>query len=95
VRFVADTLTADLTFYANGHGPDHLGRYRQFRGSHRGRRRALRDRKPEPLRTEHELSATRSSARTADIVTMRQGLATVRVAEACLESARTSQTLAL
>ena len=51
--------------------------------------------KPEPLRVEHESSATPCSGKDADIVTMEQGLRTVRVAEACIESARTGQTVTL
>ena len=51
--------------------------------------------KPEPLRTEHEQFRDAVLGLDADIVTMRQGLVTVRVAEACLESARTSTTISM
>ena len=51
--------------------------------------------KPEPLRTEHEQFRDAVLGKDADIVTMRQGLTTVRVAEACLESALTSKTVLL
>ena len=47
--------------------------------------------KPEPLRTEHEAFRDAVLGKSSDIVTMEQGLATVRVAEAVLASA-TSQT---
>ena len=49
--------------------------------------------KPEPLRVEHEQFRDAVLGKDADIVTMDQGLATVRVAEAVLESARTGQTV--
>jgi predicted dehydrogenase len=51
--------------------------------------------KPEPLRTEHETFRDAVLGKPADIVTMRQGLATVQVAEAILESARTGQTVTI
>jgi predicted dehydrogenase len=51
--------------------------------------------KPEPLRVEHENFRDAVLGKEADIVTMEQGLATVRVAEACIESARTGRTVRL
>ncbi len=51
--------------------------------------------KPEPLRTEHEAFRDAVLGKDADIVTMDQGLATVRVAEAVLESARSGQSRVL
>jgi UDP-N-acetylglucosamine 3-dehydrogenase len=51
--------------------------------------------KPEPLRTEHEQFRDAVLGKEADIVTMRQGLSTVRVAEACLESSRTGTVVEL
>lgn len=51
--------------------------------------------KSEPLRTEHEAFRDAVLGRTVDVVTMRQGLATVAVAEAVLESAKTGATVAL
>ncbi len=47
--------------------------------------------KPEPLRVEHENFRDAVLGKDADIVTMSQGLETVRVAEACIESARTGR----
>jgi predicted dehydrogenase len=49
--------------------------------------------KPEPLRTEHEAFRDAVLGKSADIVTMHQGLATVAVAEAVLESAVKGQTV--
>jgi len=51
--------------------------------------------KPEPLRVEHENFRDAVLGKDADIVTMHQGLTTVRVAEACIESATTGQTVTL
>jgi predicted dehydrogenase len=49
--------------------------------------------KPEPLRVEHEAFRDAVRGKSADIVTMREGLATVVVAEAVLESAVKGQTV--
>jgi UDP-N-acetylglucosamine 3-dehydrogenase len=49
--------------------------------------------KPEPLRVEHENFRDALLGKDADIVTMGQGLTTVRVAEACIESAQTGTTV--
>jgi predicted dehydrogenase len=93
--FVADTLTADLTFYANGLVPTTWDDIAQFRGVSEGDVIRFAIAKPEPLRTEHEAFRDAVLGREADIVTMRQGLATVAVAEAVLESARSGQTVHL
>jgi predicted dehydrogenase len=93
--FVADTLTADLTFHANGvveHAWDDIA---NFRGVSEGDVVRYAIAKPEPLRTEHEQFRDAVLGRDADIVTMRQGLRTVRVAEACLESSATGGTVAI
>ena len=49
--------------------------------------------KPEPLRVEHENFRDAILGRDADIVTLTQGLTTVRVAEAMIESANTGNTV--
>lgn len=94
--FVADTLTADLTFHANSSIPTSWEAISAFRGVSEGDVVRYAIAKPEPLRTEHEQfrDAILGSA-DADIVTMRQGLATVAVAEAAIESARTGQTISI
>jgi predicted dehydrogenase len=51
--------------------------------------------KPEPLRAEHEAFRDAVLGKPADIVTMRQGLATVAVAEAALRSAASGSTQTL
>jgi predicted dehydrogenase len=90
--FVADTLTADLTFFANGEIDTLWHDIAQFRGVREGDVIRFAIPKPEPLRVEHEQFRDAVSGKDADIVTMRQGLRTVAVAEACIESARTGTT---
>lgn len=86
--FVADTLNADLTFHANGIVPTEWDDIARFRGVTEGDMIRYAIAKPEPLRTEHEAFRDAVLGRQADIVTMQQGLATVAVAEAVIESAR-------
>ncbi|KGN40913.1 Gfo/Idh/MocA family protein [Knoellia aerolata] len=93
--YVADTLTADLTFYANGEVQTTWDDIANFRGVSEGDVVRYAIAKPEPLRVEHEQFRDAVLGKDADIVTMTQGLQTVRVAEACIESARTGQTVTL
>jgi UDP-N-acetylglucosamine 3-dehydrogenase len=85
--FVADTLTADLTFHANGLVQTTWDDIANFRGVSEGDVVRYAIAKPEPLRVEHEQFRDAVLGKEADIVTMEQGLATVRVAEACIRSA--------
>lgn len=91
--FVADTLTADLTFHANGSVATTWADIAQFRGVSEGDVTRYAIAKPEPLRVEHENFRDAVLGREADIVTLQQGLATVAVAEAVIESAKTGQTI--
>lgn len=84
--FVADTLTADLTFYANGTIETMWEEIAQFRGVTEGDVVRFSYPKPEPLKTEHEQFRDAVLGKEADIVSMRQGLSTVRVADACIQS---------
>ncbi|KRE43731.1 Gfo/Idh/MocA family protein [Knoellia sp. Soil729] len=93
--FVADTLTADLTFYANGEVQTTWDDIANFRGVSEGDVIRYAIAKPEPLRVEHEQFRDAVLGKDADIVTMTQGLQTVRVAEACIESATTGHTVTL
>ncbi|MBI4941199.1 MAG: Gfo/Idh/MocA family oxidoreductase [Actinobacteria bacterium] len=93
--FVADTLTADLTFHANGVIPTQWDDLATFRGVAEGDMVRYAIPKPEPLRTEHEAFRDAVLGLGADVVTLRQGLTTVAVAEACLESALTGRPSAL
>jgi UDP-N-acetylglucosamine 3-dehydrogenase len=93
--FVADTLSADLTFFANGLIPTTWDEIASFRGVSEGDVVRYAFPKPEPLRTEHEAFRDAVLGKSSDIVTMRQGLATVAVAEAVLEAAKTGRTVDL
>jgi len=91
--FVADTLTADLTFYANGTVTSGWDEIAQFRGVSEGDVIRYAIAKHEPLRMEHEHFRDAVLGKPSDIVTMEQGLATVVVAEAIIESANTNSTI--
>ena len=93
--FVADTLTADLSFYANGQIRHTWDDIANFRGVTEGDVIRYAIAKPEPLRIEHEQFRDAVLGKDADIVTMDQGLATVAVAEACIESAAKGTTVSL
>jgi len=93
--FVADTLTADLTFHANGLIPTTWDEIASFRGVSEGDMTRFAFPKPEPLRTEHEAFRDAVLGKSTDIVTMRQGLETVAVAEAVLASASSGRTVDL
>ena len=85
--FVADTLTADLTFFANGSVTTEWSEVAQFRGVSEGDMVRYAMPKPEPLRSEHEAFRDAVLGKESSIVTMEQGLRTVRVAESVLSSA--------
>lgn len=91
--FVADTLTADLTFFANGSVATTWDAIAKFRGVSEGDMVRFAIAKPEPLRVEHEAFRDAVLGKAADIVTMRQGLATVAVADAVLRSAADGTTV--
>lgn len=93
--FVADTLSADLTFFANASTPTAWTDIQQFRGVSEGDMIRYAISKPEPLRTEHENFRDALLGRPADIVTLEQGLATVQVAEAMIDSHRTGSMITL
>ena len=93
--FVADTLTADLTFFANGTVATTWDDVQQFRGVSEGDMIRYALAKPEPLRVEHENFRNAVLGKPADIVTLEQGMTTVYVAEAAIESAYTGRTVDL
>lgn len=85
--FVADTLTADLTFFANGVVETTWDDIAQFRGVSEGNMTRFAIQKPEPLRTEHEqFRDAVLGLDGADIVTFDQGARVVQVCEAMIES---------
>ena len=93
--FVADTLTADLTFYANGTVASQWDEIAQFRGVSEGDVIRYAISKHEPLKMEHENFRDAILGKPSDIVTMQQGLATVLVAEAIIKSSQTNSTISL
>lgn len=93
--FVADTLTADLTFHANGRVETTWADVARFRGVSEGDVVRYAIAKPEPLRTEHEQFRDAVLGKASGIVTMREGWATVNVAEAMIVSAREGHAVAL
>ncbi|HSO69880.1 MAG TPA: Gfo/Idh/MocA family oxidoreductase [Arachnia sp.] len=93
--FIADTLTADLTFYANGSIVNTWDDIAQFRGVSEGDVTRYEIPKPEPLRTEHENFRDAVLGKDADIVTLEQGARVVEVCEAMIESARTNRFIAI
>lgn len=85
--FVADTISADLTFTENGTLQTEWDSMAAFRGVSEGSSIRFALAKREPLRLEHEAFRDAILGVSANIVTLREGLATLRVAEACIESA--------
>jgi predicted dehydrogenase len=91
--FVADTLTGDLTFHANGAHAMSWEALAAFRGVSEGDSTRFALTKREPLLVEHERFRDAVLGRGNGVVTLRQGLRTVQVAEAVLESAETGSTV--
>jgi UDP-N-acetylglucosamine 3-dehydrogenase len=91
--FVADTLTADLTFFQNGTEPSQWDRVAAFRGVSEGHMIRYAIPKPEPLMTELGNFAAAVRGEPAELVSLREGLSTVGVAEAIRESAATGRTI--
>jgi UDP-N-acetylglucosamine 3-dehydrogenase len=89
--FVADTLTADLTFHANGAVETDWEAIRAFRGVAEGDSTRFAISKREPLQVEHEnfRDAVLAGEAGRGVVTLRQGMRTVLVADAVIESAET------
>jgi predicted dehydrogenase len=92
--FVADTLTADLTLFKNGSQPSQWERVAAFRGVVEGDMIRYAIPKPEPLMTElaNFATAVRGDA-DGQIVTLEEGLVTVRIAEALRDSAATGNSI--
>lgn len=91
--FVADTLTADLTFYANGNVSTDWDAVSRFRGVSEGDVTRYAFPKKEPLRLEHENFRDAILGKSSEIVTMNEGLETVNVIESILKSANSETTL--
>lgn len=86
--FIADTMTGDLTFFANGTVPVEWESVSSFRGVSEGDVTRFAFPKREPLRVEHEAFRDAVLGKKTDVVTMAQGQRTLEVVEAALVSAR-------
>lgn len=93
--FMADTLSADLTFWANGKVQSDWSDLAQFRGVTEGDVTRFAFPKREPLVREHESFRDAVLGLEADIVTLAQGMNNVRVAEAAVDSAARGVTIDL
>ena len=92
--FVADTIGGDLTFFENGTvNNTEWESVMAFRGVSEGTMLRYALAKREPLRLEHEAFRDAILGRGGNIVTMREGLENIRVAEAVLTSANQSRTV--
>lgn len=93
---VADTLTGDLTFYANGTFENDWDAVATFRGVNEGdvTRFAIQKREPLALEQSHFRDAIHGEA-AAGIVPMSEGVQTLRVVDACLRSAAEEREISL
>ncbi|TFD50801.1 Gfo/Idh/MocA family oxidoreductase [Cryobacterium frigoriphilum] len=86
--YVADTVSADLTFHENGTIATEWDSVAAFRGVSEGSVTRFALAKREPLRAELEAFRDAVLGKHNWTVSMREGLATLRVAESVLRSAR-------
>lgn len=93
--YVVDTLTSDLTFYANGTISVSQDRIAHFKGVSQGDIHIFAFEKPEPLRREHENFRDALLGEEASIVTLAEGAKTVSVAAAALSSIKNQETIRL
>jgi UDP-N-acetylglucosamine 3-dehydrogenase len=84
--FVADTLSADLTFYANGVINTEWESVANFRGVSEGDVTRFAIQKREPLRVEHEKFRDAILGKDTEIVTLQEGQNTLATAEQLLTS---------
>lgn len=86
--FIADTISADLTYYENGTIQTEWESMASFRGVTEGNVTRFAITKKEPLKAEHEAFRDAILGKSRNIVTLEEGLATLKVAEAVLASAK-------
>lgn len=93
---VADTLTADLFFWENGHVAVEWPTTQQFKGVSEGNMTRYALTRREPLLVELETFCDFVAGdESAGVVTLEEGVETVRYAEAVLRSARLGETVIL
>jgi UDP-N-acetylglucosamine 3-dehydrogenase len=93
--FVADTLHGDLTFHENGVIETEWEQVSSFRGVTEGNSTRFAIAKREPLRVQHEAFRDAVLGVSNGVVTMREGMLTVAVADACIRSAREGQSVTI
>ncbi|WP_182353779.1 Gfo/Idh/MocA family protein [Flaviflexus huanghaiensis] len=92
---LADTLNNDLTFYENGTVRTQWDAVAQFRGVSEGAITRFAIEKREPLKVEQERFRDAVNGLGHEIVTMVEGVKTLEVIQAILDSARTGQSVSL
>jgi len=92
---VADTLTGDVTFFANGTVSPEWEAVRNFRGVAEGDVIRYAFAKREPLRVEQENFRDAIHGNLSAVVSMSDGVETLRVVEAMLDAARDGTTVRL
>ena len=92
---VADTLTADLTFYENGTSTGSWDAVTAFRGVSEGTVTRFALEKREPLKSEHEAFRDAILGVGSNHVSLKEGLEVLRVDEAAIESGKTGRTIFL
>ncbi len=90
--FVADTAQVTLSFWANGAVPTDWEVLQQFRGVTEGDMTRFALRAYEPLMSEHEAFRDAVRGERSDVVSLSDGVETIRIAEAVLESAESGTT---
>lgn len=90
---VADTITADLTFFENGVVPLGWPVLESFRGVTEGNMTRYAFPKPEPLAVEHERFRDAVLGKSDDVIPFSAGARTVTVAQAVLKSSTTGSTV--
>lgn len=93
--FVANTLTADLTFYENGTVSSDWDAVTAFRGVSEGTVTRYALEKVEPLKSEQEAFRDLILGKPSNAVTLREGLEVLRVCAAVLESASSNESIDL
>ena len=93
--FVVDTLRSDLAFYANGTSKVSQSTIAHFSGVTQGDITYFSFDKPEPLLVEHSNFRDLLLSKSSNVVTLREGCETVRVADAIVESGKNQQVVSL
>lgn len=93
--YVADTISGDLTLYENGTASTEWDSVAAFRGVSEGSVVRFAIAKREPLRVEHEAFRDAVLGLRSDVVTLREGMRNLQVAEAVIESALIEKTIEL